>query len=242
MKAYIGYGVFRKYEMISWYLDGIRENFPPETQVAFYLEAYDDDMLAAWPEELPLSGKSTEHILEQGVHRHFIEKFMETDCDVLIIPQDDNRFTRPLIPDLEELWNIYGERLGWISGRDGYDFGYKDMVCSPFSESTGATKTVLPIGFTAERRMMNTGPVVYFRHVIEKVGLPPSDMPWFWWDWFALQCDYAGLKNILLSMDCLHEKFGRVDHNPNLYNGALVADCLKRFNDKWRPIYGRNPL
>jgi hypothetical protein len=250
MRCVIGYGVFAKRDMFRWYMEGIRENFQPETIVRFYHEACDtddgyaeylklkDDVLAGWDVN---SGGAPEHILEHGVHRYLIERFLETDCDVLIVPQDDNRFQRPLLPDLQKLWDIYGTSLGWISGRDGHGLGYADMVCSPFSDSN-STKTKLPIGEYREVLMMNTGPVVYFRHVIEKVGLPDPDMPWYWWSDYSLRCKQAGLTNILLSMSCLHEKFGRIGNNPDLFKPELVADCLRRFNERWSKVYGRNPL
>ncbi len=258
LKAMVGVGVFHKPDMIEWMVRGIAENFPKNTVVKFYFEADGKE-----PEDIPNSfdqfirhelilniagiddtgvwGSTRDNILEHGVHRKLIEAFMTTDCDVLIIPQDDNRFQRPLLPDLERLWAQYGEKLGWISGRDGYDFGYSNMVCSPFSDSN-STKTKLPIGDHREVTMMNTGPVVYFRHVIEKVGMPPADMAWYWWDFWSLQCHTAGLTNILLSMDCLHEKFGRIGNNPGLFNDALVAANLKTLNERWAPVLGRNPL
>lgn len=239
MKAYVGQGVYCKPDMIPWMASGIAENFPPETVVDWYLEAPDKDTIDAMG-STPFE-YSPEHILEHGCHRHFIQRFMATDCDVLIIPQDDNRFQRPLLPDLQKLWDIYGTDLGWISGRDGHGFGYSDMVCSPFSDSN-ATKLALPIGEHREVMMMNTGPVVYFRHVIQTVGPPDPNMPWYWWSDYSLKCHSAGLNNILLSMDCLHEKFGRIGNNPGLFDDALVARCLKTFNDRWAPVYGRNPL
>lgn len=251
MKAMIGYGVFRKPDMFPWYISGIEEHFPPDTPTYFYLEAMRLEDLNAleascepqrprWP--VYLSGSGRHHVLEHGVHRHLIERFMDTDCDVLIVPHDDNRFQLPLLPDLERLWAKYGTTLGWISGRDGYGPGYAEMCSSPFSQSVGADKECLPIGHHREVMMMNTGPVVYFRHVIHKVGMPDPDMPWYWWDDYALRCHTAGLKNVLLSMDCLHEKFGRLSDNPALGDGNLVADCLKELQERWRPILGRDPL
>jgi hypothetical protein len=250
MKAMIGYGVFQKPDMLRWMCEGIRDNFPRETLVKFFFEAEDSGGVHlstlrhhAYILNLNLMNPAAtpEHILEHGVHRRLIEEFMGTGCDVLIVPQDDNRFQRPLLPDLERLWDQYGTSLGWISGRDGHGYGYADMVCSPFSDSN-ATKTALPIGEHREVMMMNTGPVVYFRHVIEKVGLPDPDMPWYWWTDYSLRCHTAGLKNILLSMDCLHEKFGRVGNNPGLFDDALVASCLKKLNERWAPVLGGNPL
>lgn len=250
MKALVGIGIHRKPDMLPWLLGGIRDHFPG-CPTFVYMEAADHEMHKAWDDNVTVGEfrdmdlrmeHGTAHILEHGVHRLLIERFMHTDADVLIVPQDDNRFERPLLPDLQKLWDQYGTTLGWISGRDGHGLGYEGMVCSPFSDSTGSNKTPLPIGEYREVMMMNTGPVVYFRHVVEKVGLPDPDMPWYWWSDLSLRCHNAGLKNILLSMDAQHRKFGRISWNAELYEGPLVADCLKRFNDRWRPVYGRNPL
>lgn len=250
MKAIVGIGIHQKPDMLGWLLSGIHEHFPG-VRTLVHFEAVNDEMRKAWERELhsapdwsmPITKTESEaHLLEHGVHRLLIERFMETDADCLIIPQDDNRFERTLLGDLEELWSKYGTELGWISGRDGHGYAYADMVCSPFSDSTGANKTALPIGEYREVMMMNTGPVVYFRHVIEKVGMPEPDMPWYWWTDYSLKCHHGGLKNILLSMDCKHEKFGRVGNNHDLYKWELVAKCLNRLNDTWGPILGRNPL
>lgn len=242
MKVMIGYGVFQKPDMLRWMCEGIKENFPSDTPVMFYFEADNsngEDIFSVMDiaERLKLNifppGASDYHLLEHGTHKLMIEYFMDTDCDCLIIPHDDNRFNAPLIPDLQKLWDKYGTNLGWISGRDGHGDGYSDMVCSPFSQSTGAKKQTLPIGDYREVKMMNTGPVVYFRHVIEKVGIPDQDMPWYWWSAYSLRCIDAGLTNILLSMDALHMKFGRCGNNPDLYSDVLVADGLKKLRERW---------
>ncbi|HNR56701.1 MAG TPA: hypothetical protein PKJ19_16155, partial [Flavobacteriales bacterium] len=114
----IGIGIFQKPDMLRWMLEGIAENFPvKDVPISVIFEAENSqgadvmalrDMasdLGLWM-TLPVS--TEEHILEHGCHRHLIEQFMRTDCDVLIIPQDDNRFQRPLLPDLKRLWEQYG--------------------------------------------------------------------------------------------------------------------------------------
>lgn len=249
MKAMIGVGIFEKEDMIEWHLRGISENFPQGTEVVFYFEACKDGSEAQFDKLAPeiLIGKKfskgsyTEHLLEVGVHCWLIDRFLESDCDVLVIPQDDNRFTQSIMTSLHTLWDRYGTRLGWISGRDGYGYGYSGMVCSPFSDSN-ATKRCLPIGDFEEVLMMNTGPVVYFRHVVKKVGKPDTSLPWFFWDDLCLRCHENGMVNVLLSMPALHTKFGRVGNNPDLFKPELVARCLKTFQDRWRDKHGRNPL
>lgn len=249
MKALIGVGIFEKQDMIAWHLSGISDNYDREVEVCFYFEACKDDSEAEFDRLAPeiLRGfkyskaSSKEHILEDGVHRFFIDMMMSGGHDVLLIPQDDNRMQGNVLPDLEKLWDIYSTNLGWISGRDGYDFGYANMFSSPFSDSN-MPKTAIPVGEYREVKIMNTGPVVYFRHVVEKVGLPDPELPWYFPDDYSLRCHHAGLKNILLSMDCLHMKFGKVGFNHQLYSAENVAKSLKRLNDKWRPVYGRNVI
>jgi hypothetical protein len=251
LKAFVGVSVFGKEEMLHWMLTGIQSSFPPGTVVHFYFEACKDKseenflkhVDSVLGSEYPWSySGSPDHILEHGAHRLLISKFMETDCDYIVIPHDDNRFLSNQIPkQIETVIETYTESLGWISCRDGYDFGYRDMISSQFSSSDKA-RAKLDHGQWAERTMMNTGPVIYTRKLINKVGLPDPDMAWYWWDEYALRCHHAGLKNILLGMDCAHYKFGQIQNNHALFDGALVAKDLAHLRDKWRPILGFNPL
>lgn len=251
-KAMVGVGVFGKQDMIPWILTGITNAFPKGTRVVFFFEACTDlskpNFLEWAPrilgENYPWSyGESSQHILEHGVHNWLIQEFLKTDCDWLIVPHDDNKFVgRTVFDDVERAIAQYGDRLGWISARDGYESSYAKIISSPFS-SSNAARSKLPIGQFVERSQMNTGPVVYTRSLINAIGGPSMEYEgWYWWDDYALTAKHAGRQNLLLSMDCLHEKFGSLQNNPDLFDGALVARDLARLTAKWRPILGCNPI
>jgi hypothetical protein len=251
IKPMIGVGVFGKQDMISWLLDGITQCFPPDSEVVFFFEACTDasmiNFLTLAPSRLKdyiwSCSASEFHILEHGVHCWMIDRFMESDCDVLVIPHDDNKFLNPYVLDhIEKLMDKYGDRLGWIGGRDGYDASYANMISSPFSASNIA-RAKIGIGEHAERSQLNTGPMVYTRQLITKIGKPDLGYEgWYWWDDYSLKSKHHGLQNILLGMDCLHEKFGQVQNNHGLFNGDLVARDLKKLITKWQPILGYSPI
>lgn len=242
MKPMVGVGVFAKQDMISWILEGIATSFPPSTPVRFFFEACTDKSLpnfqALAPKILPgysvSFDASSTHILEHGVHCQLIDTFMASDCDVLVVPQDDNKFCGDqLLLSIERVIATLGTSLGWIGGRDGYEVGYANMISSPFSTSD-LTKTKIKIGEFAERSRLNTGPVVYTRPLVEKIGQPDLAFEgWYWWDDYSLRARQAGLKNVLLGMDCLHEKFGELQSNPTLNDPAMAARDLKRLTDRW---------
>ena len=251
MKFMVGVGVFCKQDMIGWLLDGITTGFPRGTKVVFFFEACTDaslpNFLALAPEKLDgydWSWKeSKEHILEHGVHCRLIDDFMLSDCDALIVPHDDNRFVDPgICGDIERVFAHYGDTLGWVGGRDGHEQWYQQMISSPFSCSDVAREK-LPVGQWVERSMLNTGPMVYSRALINKIGKPGDGFEgWYWWTDYSLRARASGLKNVLLSMDCLHTKFGQLKDNKELYSGDLVARDLKRLCDKWKPVLGTDPV
>lgn len=251
MKAMIGVGVFGKQDMIEWMLEGITNCFPKGSHVVFFFEACTDK---SKPNFLKLAkkklkgyvwshGESETHVLEHGVHSWLIDRFMESDCDVLVVPHDDNKFVNPDTADhIKKVVDQYGDKLGWITARDGHDFSYTRMISSPFSSSDMAREKVA-IGEFAPRMMLNTGPVVYTRSLIEKIGKPDTSYEgWYWWTDYSLKAHQAGLTNGVLGMDCLHEKFGEVQDNPQLHDGSRVARDLKKLTERWAPVLGRNPI
>lgn len=251
MKVMIGVGVFGKQDMISWLLTGITNCFPRGSHVVFFFEACTDLSKQNFLDLAPTlldgytwsHGESADHLLEHGVHNWLIHQFMQSDCDTLVVPHDDNKFLNPsIVSDIQRIQTEYGDKLGWISGRDGYERGYENMISSPFSSSDTARKK-LKVGEYTPRSQMNTGPVVYTRRLIEMIGGPDMAYEgWYWWDDYALKAKHAGLQNVLLGMDCLHEKFGSIQNNHALFDGGLVARDLKRLVTKWTPILGYNPI
>jgi hypothetical protein len=188
---------------------------------------------------------STNEILECGCHNWLIDHFMKRkECDVLTCPQDDNRFLgNTYLDDLERVMAQYGDRIGYIGCRDGYNLRYSDFISSPWSNSDNA-RAKLPVGQFVERQMINPGPLVYTRSCVEKIGkLDPSYNAWYWWDDYALRAQHAGLVNGLLSTDLAHEKWGEIARSV-IYQDfhGLVAKDLALLNQRWGPAHGGNVI
>jgi hypothetical protein len=249
----VGVSVFGKEDHVPWILEGIRDCFPEETHTEFYFEACTDQSVERFVEFAPkiLGPHRTyrhesgdQHIFEQGCHRHLVARFITSNCDYLIVPHDDNKFLDPvdLVPSIERVMDTLGEKLGWIGCRDGYDYGYANMISSEFSTSDIA-RAKIANGQFVERKLLNTGPMIYTRQLIEKIGLPDPDLKWFWWDDYCCRASAAGLTNVLLGMNCAHTKFGKVQPMPpGLYDGNTVAKDLETFRNRWRPVLGHNPV
>lgn len=183
-------------------------------------------------------------IFECGCHNWLIDWFMAGEADVLICPQDDNRFLgKTVLDDLEHVFEECGERIGYIGGRDGYDLRYTNFLSSPFSGSDNA-RDKLPIGLFRERMMVNPGPLIYPRTCVQKIGkLDPLYHAWYWWDDYALRAKRAGLINGLLSMDLAHEKWGEIARSV-IYQDpkGWVATDLARLNAVHGPHFGGNVI
>ncbi len=243
LRYMVGYPVWCKRDMLAWLIDGIRRSFDPKrTEVLFYFDACVDECQSVYNhmrefllvdhgfKESSFSGNT--EILEVGGHRKLIELFMQSDCDVLIVPQDDQRLEAPLIPPLDALFSQYGDKIGVIGGRDGFFTGYGEMASSEWSEST-LCKTRLKHGMAVERPYLNSGPVIYNRKLIEAIGLPDDGFKAFYvWDDYSERARRAGFKNFAMGMDLIHGKFGKVVAS-KLYQDGIEQHDRERLRAKW---------
>lgn len=231
MKLYLAYSLFGKPDMLSWLMEGIVDNFSPtDTQLGFFFDTdYDrvdeafEHMRDFWlhcmgkPEcnarTKPFkyeAWKSDHQVREVGGHNEILRHFMASDCDLCLIPQDDIRFLAPIKHHLEQLMEDVGPKLGIVGGRDGYDWGLKNVAGSLWSDSNPGPETWLKHGQWTPRPMMNSGPIAYTRAVIEKVGyLDEEFIAWHVWEDYGLRAEAAGFKNAIMGMDVRHAKFGR---------------------------------
>lgn len=244
-KYMVGYGIWNKQDMIGWLLDGISENVPEVAHVAFVFDHCWDKsrenfnrMYNQFLLGVPMSdlGNSERSLHEVGVHltlmRHFMSK---TNCDVLIMPQDDERISRPVLPLLEKVLNKYGDRIGIIGGRSGYDIASSTNISARWVKATGNEKKnyLSPGGFT-ERPYVNTGPIVYPRSTIEKAHyLDAGYEHWFIWEDYAASCKYThGLTNVVVDFPIRHLRFGGAPATTYYNDGSLSRD-RKRMVQKW---------
>ncbi len=224
MRHVVAYSVWNKVDMISWLLDGIVRNFDPATtEVVFHFDVCSDDSINAFcaMTDFWLTSKkfkwtllkadpSGPQVREIGGHNSILKHCLaNTDAQFITIAQDDQHFNQPIASHLEQLAERYGDRLGVIGGRDGYDWGYGRFAGSFWSES--ALQERLAHGEWRERPCLNTGPLVYPRKVVETVGYQDSEfMAYYVWDDYALRALKSGFVNGVMGMDLTHAKFGRV--------------------------------
>lgn len=253
-KYLIGYPIWGgKRDMITYLIQGIRENIDPDQADVVFLftncvdDSYDkfiknQDLLEDYCSKAMMY--TGDDLAEGEQHNILMKVFMQDYLQhkALIVPQDDNRINgTSLISDLNLLLDVAGDSIGLVGGRDGYNPGYADMVGSPFSGSDNYITRRLAIGEFEQRMMLNTGPLVYTRSTIEKVGLNDPENKIYAMDDYALRAHFLGLKNYVMGMEILHKQFGKLGRPSNQENlTRLAAPNGQAMNEKWGPKLGRS--
>ncbi len=245
VKYTIAYSIWNKADMLAWILDGIARHVEPKRcDTLFYFDACTDGSESAYGLMyqffLLKRGFKTDNfsgnneIYEVGSHLRLIERFMQSDSDVLIVLQDDQRLEWPILDSLDVLFKEHPiEMVGVIGGNAGFNEDYSDIVASAFSVTDIKNVGRLKTGQIAERLYLNSGPIVYTRKLIEKIGAPCGEFKAFYiWDELCMRARKASLKNFVMGMDITHIKFGRLT-NSKLYEEGISAHdkallCKKR--------------
>jgi hypothetical protein len=242
------YPIWNKIDMVWYLLEGIRDNCKPdEAEWWFIFDDCTDGGAEHFRRIAPelLKGytykmwEPPEEVYEMGSHNWFIDEFQKHKAEALVVYQDDCRIAgSTLFSDLGRCLDHYGERVGYIGCRDGYNAGLKQFISSPWVKSDMARpgSPRVKVGEWAERVSINPGPLIYTKNTVTKVGkLNDQDYKgWYWWDEYALRCKQAGLQNLLLGTEIEHRKFGRVKAS-KLYldKDGWVAQDAKTLADKW---------
>ncbi len=144
----------------------------------------------------------------------------------MIVWQDDQQVRGfRLLDDLDSLRAQYGDSLGLVGGRDGFLPGYGDMASNAHTPS-GLSKMILNPGEHARRPILNRGPVIYPRHVVEKVGaIDLLNFPmWHAEADYSARCHKAGFVNVVLGVECEHAIHGRALAS-RTYQGQEATDA-----------------
>lgn len=253
MKHLLAWPIWYHPDIVTLIVDAIAMyEDPSRAELLFFFDGNDPESIASLKAcanklasfKWSIDG-SPEEINESGCHRKILDLFMQkTDAASVIIHQDDTRpdgFT--LLHDLDRVLETFGDKIGYIGCRDGYDLRYNNFISSPWSSSDNS-KARLPVGEHTKRMMMNPGPLVYPRSTVEKIGnIDPAFRAWYWWDHYALTCHQAGLQNILLSTACIHQKYGKGKQSV-IYQDfeGWVAKDLALLNRLWAPHFNGNVI
>jgi len=242
-KYMIGYTIWNRQDQIGWALDGIVEHCPTVSNVQFIFDACEDEsekmfdlMAPQLLRAIPFTKQTANDVGEAGTHDMLMRQFMETDCDVLIIMQHDQRFASPAFSKLDEVLDVYGDTIGLIGCRIGYEVNWSDRVGSRWG--LGKTGVMLEEGRWAEKSYVNTGPVVYSRSLIEKVGF--IDLEFKHWyiaeDYCARSHHEHKLKNVVVDIPIRHMNFGRLKATDVAYRPGIRGVDGNRMYDKWKQL------
>jgi GT2 family glycosyltransferase len=207
----IGYAIHNKGYMLDKIIDGLVDSIPEtyEVKYVFILDGCSDNS----KEILAIEGKKlknvevieTPDLFELRTNNILMKSF---DTDFLIIFQDDMVLKDSnFLANLINVYSIYGDNLGLVGCRDGFNDGYSDLYGSEFSDSKKTL--VLKSGDYAPKLMLNRGPIIFTKNLIEKIGLfdEAYNNGTFEEMEYCLKCHKAGLINVVMGIDLIHSKF-----------------------------------
>ena len=240
----IAYAIYNKGYMIDEIIDGLVYSMRGDIKYRFILDGCTDNSREVLEKEIAKLANAeyteTDDIFELATSNIFLREF---DTDFLVIFQDDMVMRdKNFISNVENVYSAYGDELGLLGCRDGFDAGYSNMCGSRFSASRG--RKILEPGDYCERMMVNTGPIIFMRRLLERVGYLDDiytkgtydDMD------YSLRCYEAGLKNIVMGVDMIHDKFLYKHSGGKHTSQDVLSDMLringKIFKDRWFDIAG----
>jgi len=218
MKILIAYGIWNKQDMMEWIVDGLTEHVPAEVDVLFMFDDCKDDSIVNFENAIAkredrnwICQAFNYEVHEIYMHNFAIDYMLKHGYDCVIAFQDDMKLTGSIIDHTEKVLKDYANRIGIFGGRDGYDFNFKGMQSSEWSESVQPGQQRHPHGTFVQCKYCNPGPMFFPRTAIEKVGkLDVNFRHFFVWDDLCCRCLDVGLINGLLSTRLEHKKFGKV--------------------------------
>lgn len=235
----IAYTVWNKADTVPILMTSLMDALgPDDASLLFVFDSPEDDSLAMyWRYRVnalhgyhclpPVVNEGPEWY-ESGSHRAAMDVFLaRPEFHTLVVFQDDQRL-RPeatLVSDLEGLRGTHGDKLGVVSGRDGWQPGFKNAVSAPGSGTRIDGVINLSPGTFATRPLHNRGPIVYPRKVVETIGgLDLAACPiWHAEVDYAWRAYEAGFANGVLGIDLVHRAIGKVSAS-RTYQGQEAAD------------------
>ena len=221
MKIYLHYNLWNKGAHVPWIAEGIRWSIPKGTVIDWTLEnctdkTEDNLMMCIYETGYGMLRDFDNRV--QKVTKNYrwpncndaMRRFMESDCDLFLSPQDDQQIQdKHLIKNLEKIYEQAkqtGKKVGIVGMRDGVD-GANFYFSSNFSKGTERT-TWLSAGDFRKVKHVNDGPIALTKEVIGKVGYFDEA---YWAHYsdqdYSYRCEGAGFQNYVLGSEIVHEKW-----------------------------------
>ena len=248
MKHMVGFTCWESSDRLCWLMEGVVANFPAGSHVAFFFDACTDDSIDLFQSlrQYWLDPRYTVHLMQSQteimnakVEDQIMRRFMETDCDVLHILQDDQRLNSPQPQHVEALLAAESKahKVGVIGGREGHVWMYQNFISSAWSTSDLCalpTSSRLPVGQWTPRPFINPAPVILPRQVIQEVGYyDPHMIVFYVTEEYCKRATDLGFTNYVLGTDITHVKFGRGKNSWNATRSDFSAHDLAYLRAKY---------
>ncbi len=234
----IAFTVWNRVHQIYWCVDAVEEHQPDIGEVRLFLDGCVDgseDVCKRMRHTFTFTTTyeaSKEQVGEAAAHNALIRYFMEkTEYDALIVLQHDQALRSPITPTLGYVLAHHGDKVGYVGGRIGFEVGLSKVVGSEWA--TGPHRKRLLPHTSADRTYMNTGPIVYPRSVVERVGYLDEEYKhcWFVWEDYGARCKKAGLQSVVIWTDIRHRGFGGTQCT--WYDDGSHKRNHARMTEKW---------
>lgn len=205
----VGYTIFNKANLIPDIIDGLKKCFSKDDEFIFLFDSCVDRSLEVFKEQ-NLEGYNYQVIIPEGEQFEIKSNnriLKEAVNDVIILFQDDMLCLDPSIKDkVTQVLNYFGDSLGLLGGRDGFElrsisFPEKPVdMLSSWTHGVGGDRTMLSVGEFGVRTILNRGPVVFTRRLLDTVGYLNEDYYPQWGDDmdYCMRCKYKyGLSNVV---------------------------------------------
>jgi hypothetical protein len=219
MKGYLHYNIWNKEQNLPHVLKSINFFVPKNTILDFSFEDCRDRSFDIFEEFKEIYLKEYDCRVHMASKKYrmknfndAISRFMDTDCDFILSPQDDQWIQdSTLFKNIENLYSKE-DNVGIVGMRDGFTFSFKNYYSSHFSEKTNELARWLNSGEYEKVKSINDGPLLLSRETIEKVGLFDESMNAFYIENdYCARCIKQGLTNYVMGVELIHLKLSCID-------------------------------
>lgn len=211
----IGYPIHNKSHMMDEIINGLVNNIKIPIEYIFIFDGCTDnseEILDSMSHKLlgNVTKIHTKNLFQLKTYNLLMKEFK---TDVLIMFQDDMVLKDPnFLDNIAKINEKYGDELGIIGCRDGFEKEYTHMLSSKFSGSDKhfAGSRVIEHGEFHECSIINVGPIAVTRRLVDTVGYFDEiyDIGAYEEMEYSIICKYQyNLKNIILGVDLIHSKF-----------------------------------